>query len=483
MTALNDGESREDEAFRVESEHVSVIGGRTLGYTAIVERTVIPGAGEEIRASIISTSYFLRSDVMRPVVFAFNGGPASASFWLHLGMLGPRRLDLDGDDGLGVHPPTSPPFHLVDNAESLLDVADIVLYDPPDTGYSRTLGETAHGFHSVEADAKATVEFIRAWLTRHRRWNAPKYMLGESYGSIRAAAVADPLAGGVNTTGKLDAISLNGVILLSQTMDQSQKGGDLRLLSSLTTMAAVAHYHGEHHDNSLGLEHHVEQARRFVAEDYVVALYAGASLEAAERHRIAARLAELIGLPRALLLEKNLRIDSKDFARELLRDRGLHVGLYDGRYSLPQLAAGDDLVGDDPAMGQYTPAFVAAINDYFYRELGVDLPLRYETVNFQGVYRHWDYGNGPGNPANTNFAPRLAKAMRRNPAMKLFVGCGYYDLATPIGDAEYTLLHASIEMKRVQFGYYESGHLPYLGMQSRRNLAADLRKFMTSDQS
>ena len=113
----------------------------------------------------------------------------------------------------------------------------------------------------------------------------------------------------------------------------------------------------------------------------------------------------------------------------------------------------------------------------------MDLPLRYETVNFQGVYRHWDYGNGPGNPANTNFAPRLAKAMRRNPAMKLFVGCGYYDLATPIGDAEYTLLHASIEMKRVQFGYYESGHLPYLGMQSRRNLAADLRKFMTSDQS
>lgn len=474
-------ESRCDEPYRVESEHVSVIGGRAVRYVCVVERTIVFGPSEDIRASVVSTSYFLAGDSARPVVFVFNGGPASASLWLHLGLVGPRRLNLDGDDGQGVHPATVPPFQIVDNAESLLDVADIVVYDPPDTGYSRTLGDGAHAFHSVDADAKATVEFIRDWITRHRRWNAPRYLLGESYGSIRAAAVANLLAGGLTTTGRLEAISLNGVILLGQAMDQSQGGADLGSLTSLTAMASVARYHGAVTGAAGSLEQYVAQVRRFVAEDYILALYAGATLDVAERHRIATRLSELTGLPSALVLEKNLRIDPRDFIRELLRDRGLHVGLYDGRYRLPRLAAGDDLVADDPAMGQYAPAFVAAANDYFYRELGVDIPLQYEAVNFRDAYRQWDYGNGPGAPASTNFALQLAKAMRRNPSMKLFVGCGYYDLATPMGNAEYTISHAGIDMDRVQFRYYESGHMPYLGIESRRAVAADLRQFVCLD--
>jgi carboxypeptidase C (cathepsin A) len=470
--------SRGDEPYRVASEHTSVIGGRAIQYTAVVERSIVPGEAEGVRASIISTSYFVRSESLRPVVFVFNGGPASASFWLHLGLVGPRRVDLDGEDGLGVNPAMLPPFALVDNGESLLDVADLVLYDPPDTGYSRTLGEDTRSFHNVDADAKATVEFMHGWLTRHRRWNAPKYLIGESYGSIRAAAVANLLAGGVTTTGKYHTISLNGIVLLAQVMDFSKRGSDLYTLSSFTTLASVARYHGTAQGNVLGLAQYVEQVRRFVANDYVPALFTGAALGAARREHIAAHIAQVTGLPLAFVLEKNLRIDSKDFARELLRGRGLHVGLYDGRYTLPRLAAGDDAVGDDPAMSQYSPAFVAAIHDYFALELGVDLASPYEAINFRDVYQHWDFGNGAGRPASANYAHRLAIAMRRNPATKLFVGCGYYDLATPMGDAEYTISHADIDLDRVRFAYYESGHLPYLGVEPRHALAADLRQFI-----
>jgi carboxypeptidase C (cathepsin A) len=471
-------ESRGDEPYRVTSEHNGVVGGQAIQYTAVVERSIIPGETGDVRASIVSTSYFVRTDALRPVIFVFNGGPASASCWLHLGLVGPRRVNLDGEDGLGVNPAMLPPFEIVDNGESLLDVADLVLYDPPDTGYSRTLGGDAHSFHSVDADAKAMVEFMHGWLTRHRRWNAPKYLLGESYGSIRAAEVANLLAGGVTTTGKYQAISLNGIVLLAQVMDFSLRGSDLYTLSSFTTLASVARYHHAIDGDALSLEHYIDQIRRFVTRDYVPALYAGAALEAAERERIAAYIAKVTGLPLAFVLEKNIRINSKVFSRELLRGRGLHVGLYDGRYSLPLLAAGDDLVGDDPAMSQYSPAFVATIHDYFALELGVDLALPYESINFRDVYQHWDFGNGPGKPASTNHASSLAIAMRRNPATKLFVGCGYYDLATPMGDAEYTISHADIDMDRVRFGYYESGHLPYLGVQPRRALAADLRQFI-----
>jgi carboxypeptidase C (cathepsin A) len=466
-----------EDAYRTESGHVVVIGGRTIRYTSVVERTIIEGSQEDSRASIVSTSYLVPGEPSRPVIFVFNGGPASASLWLHLGLVGPRRIDLDGSDGQGVHPSTVPPFRIVDNEESLLDVADIVVYDPPDTGYSRTLGGDAHAFHGVDADAKATVEFIQNWITRHHRWNSPRYLLGESYGSIRAAVVANLLAGGITTTGKLEAIPLNGVILLGQAMDQSLGDSDLTVATSLTAMASVAKYHGAVIGTE-DIQQHVAQARRFVAEDYILALYAGAALDVDERNRIAERICALTGIPAAVVLENDLRMSAGEFARELLRGRGLHAGLYDGRYTLPRRSAGGDLVADDPAMGQYVPAFVAAANDYFFSELGVDIHLQYEIVNFSGVYQHWDFGDGPGAPANANYALQLAKAMRRNPSMKLFVGCGYYDLATPMGNAEYTISHAGIEMERVQFRYYESGHMPYLGVGSRRAVAGDLREFV-----
>jgi carboxypeptidase C (cathepsin A) len=466
-------------ARRFQSEHRGTFGGKSVRYRAIVAEHFITDPAGHRTASIFTTSY-IRTDApkgaARPVIFAFNGGPGSSSLWLHMGFVGPRRIAFGND----IKPETAPPFRLADNGESPLDVADIVLIDPPGTGFSRILPDgKPEQFYGVDQDARATVDVIEQWIRENGRWNSPKYLLSESYGTIRAAEVAKLLAGGPMETGRMNGTTLNGVILLGQAMDMSRGAGDREYANALPTLAATACYFGK---GSAGCtaEGQANAARTFIANGYVEALYAGSALPESQRTAIADRLSALTGLSRAFVLEHDLRVDTRAFARALLADQGKQLGAYDARYTLPLSPNGNDPVADDPAMGQYVPGFVAALNLYMREELGARLDMPYEAIAFRTVNAKWDYGYGPGVPVGRNYGEDLGVAMRRNPELRLMVGAGYYDLVTTLGAAEYTIAHSGIPADRTQFHYYESGHMPYLGKDARLKLARDVRAFVTA---
>lgn len=471
--------------YKVVTQHTGVFGGQQVTYTATVEETFIFNDQGERVASLVSISYMrtnIANAVQRPVIFAFNGGPGSASLWMLMGLLGPHRvLFQDTISEEEVHPKTTPPFLFGPNPDSLLDVADIVLFDPPGTGFSRVLGENNEKmFYGVEQDAKVTCEFIEDWVDRNKRWNSPKFLMGESYGTVRAAVASRMLTGGPFSTGRMEGITLNGVILLGQAMNIFGGGNDIRFQNVLPTLAAAAWYHGKVNRENKSLEQHVDDARVFVANEYARALYAGSTLSSDERSRIADRLSALTGLSRNFILQKDLRVDGGSFAAELLKSEGKQVGLYDGRFTLPLNPSGKDPVADDPAMAQYVPAFVVTLNEYLKNDLHVDIDRTYNAIEFKKVNAAWDYGFGPGIPAsNKNYAEDLAIAMRRNPRMKLLVGTGYFDLVTTLGSAEYTIAHVDIERSRVSHKLYRSGHMPYIGAFNRRILAEDLRQFIT----
>ena len=466
------GTASAEAPIRFEASGRDTIGGAQLGWRSVVEETQLDGA------SIFTTSYLKagKPDPERPVIFAFNGAPGSSSIWLHLGLLAPDRVDMDD----AAAPRTAAPFRMLPNPDSPLDVADIVLIDPPGTGYSRILPEgKPENYLGVAQDARATAQVIRDWLRRNGRTNAPKYLLSESYGTIRAAAVAKMLAGGPTETGAMDGVSLNGVILLGQAMDMARgaEGDDRPTLALLPSLAATA-CHFRKGPAGCTPEGQADAARAFAADSYLKALYVGAALPAAERDAIAGQLAELTGLPKAEVLAQDLRISAPIFAQKLLAAEGRRIGLYDARFTLPARALGSDPVADDPAMGQYVPAFVAGWQRYSRERLNVAMDRDYVAIAFRDVNGRWDWGRGPGIPPARNYATDLAVAMARNPKLRLLVGTGLYDLVTPVGAAEYTVRHAGIPLEAVRFRTYRSGHMPYLGAAERKALANDIRAFV-----
>ena len=415
----------EAEARRFASNHQDVFGGQKLRYSAVVAESFITDAAGKRTASVFTTSY-IRTDVpkgtQRPVMFVFNGGPGSSSIWLHMGYVGPRRVDFKDV----VKPETAPPFNTVDNPDSPLDVADIVLIDPVGTGFSRILPEgKPYQFYGTAQDARLTAELIQRWTRENDRWNAPKFLLSESYGTIRAAVVSRLLAGGPMETGNMDGVTLSGVILLGQAMDFSGGAGeDGRFINTLPMLAATACYHGKVAAGCSAAAQ-VEAANKCITDEYLHALQAGSRLSGAHRDSVVNQLAALTGLSAAEIRENNLRIGAGVFARTLLANEGKEVGMYDGRYTLPLASSGKDPVADDPAMGQYVPAFVAAYNMYARKDLGVTIDDTYQAIAFRSVNTPWDYGRGPGGGADKNFALDLAVAMRRNPQLRLMVGTGY----------------------------------------------------------
>lgn len=359
------------------SEHVARIAGRNLRYTAAVEEFMLADPAGTPQASIFAISYIAKSEPgrgERPVIFVFNGGPGSSSVWLHLGFAGPRRLVLPDL----VNPPTNPPFALTDNEESPLDVADIVLIDPPGTGFSTLLpGGRPEQFYGVQQDAAAMVRLIEAWIQRHDRWNAPRYLLSESYGTVRAAVVARLMAGGPMETGRMTGLPLSGVILLGQAM-ASDPGPDMAAVLALPSLAATACHFGKV-ASPCNVAQHVQQARDFAAGPYLTALYQGSALPQAERSAVASSVAALTGLAPQALLASDLRVTPAQFARTLLASDSRQIGLYDARFTLPLAPNGNDPVADDPAMGQYVPAFVGGLNGYMRRDLKVALDQPYEA--------------------------------------------------------------------------------------------------------
>ncbi len=449
----------------VVTQHSARINGQNVSYTAEAGWLPIREEGK-IAAKMFYIAYTrngVQDKSARPLIFSFNGGPGTASVWMHMGYTGPRRVVYD-DDGFALMPPGG----LEDNPHSILDVADIVYIDPVDTGFSRMVeGEQLHRYHGTMADIESVGEFIRLFTLRKDRWMSPKFLIGESYGTTRASGLAGYL---------LDRhqLYLNGVILVSMTGLNVDAGEDVSYATSLPHLAATAWYHGQLSQDlqSMPLRAFLDEVEAFAMSDYLQALVQGDRLDDGERADIAQRVARYTGLTADYARSTNLRVNSRRFWKELLRDQRLTVGRLDSRY----LGVDRDAAGEnpeyDPAMADWNGAFSDAVNRYLREELGYNPDLKY---NVWGNVRPWNRDDG------TNVGELLREAMRENPYLKVMVQGGYYDAATDYYSAVYTISHLQPggEFRdRFRFSWYESGHMMYLRKPDLANANNDLREFI-----
>ncbi len=459
---------------RFETTHSGVFAGASIAYRAIAAELDVPDAEGKPRARVFSFTYLAEpANPARPVVFAFNGGPGSASLWLHMGVLGPRRVVCPSDGA----PAGSGPYEVVDNELCPLERADIVFIDPPGTGYSRMAGtyKPEDGW-GIEPDAEIVAGFIKAWLTAHKRWSSPRYLVGESYGTTRAVAVAGKLAGG------LAGVAFNGIGLISAILDfhtaRFQPGNPLPDASYLPTYTATALHHGLIQAPD-GRDQLLDEARRFALMEYLPALVAGSRLAPVETTRIAKRLAQLTGLSESWLARAHLRIDPGRYRKELLRAKGLTVGRFDSRYTGRDFDEVGEWPDSDPSAYGMDSAFVSTANDHLGRVLGIDWHRPYNIFNRKAL-EDWDW-IGPKKegvmrwPGYVNVAPTLGQLLRENPQLRVWIANGIYDLATPFHAVENTIAGNGVETARIRMTYYDAGHMMYLHAPSLTALSADLR--------
>ena len=458
----------------VQTQHKVNIGGSTISYTATTGYLYLLTEEGEDRARVFFVAYTLDgmdSPAERPLTFSFNGGPGSSSVWLHLGVLGPRRVATQ-EDGNNV----PPPYRLEDNPESWLDLTDLVFIDPVSTGYSRAAKEEeAESFHGVEGDIASIADFIRRYISEHQRWASPKFLIGESYGTTRAAGLSEFLQ---NRYG----MSLNGVILVSSiTQFQTARfdtGNDLPYALFLPSYAATAHYHGRLQSPwaDMARESFLEEVEDFALGPYWNALAQGNRLDSAEREQILTRLSNYTGLSKTWLDRADGRIHIQRFVKELLRDERLVVGRFDSRFTGIDMDANNTYAERDPS---YQPAiqgaFSTLINDYLGRELGFSSALPYEVLT--GRVHPWTWS---ATNRYVNTADRLRGAMERNPALHVWVANGLFDLATPYFATEYTVAHMGLSpgaAARVRMSYYPAGHMMYLLPESLVQMKVEARSF------
>jgi len=464
------------------TRHRTRIAGKELAYKAIAGDTHLTNLAGDWVGDLFSFTYLLDDSTQRnrPVLFVFNGGPGSSSVWLHLGIMGPRRVVLTPT----INPSVVPPFRLEDNPDCPLDVADVVFIDPIGTGYSHLAGKgKPTDFFGVDADANMTAQFIERWLTQHGRWNSPKFIMGESYGSMRAAVLPGALMGGPTTAaGIMRGITVNGVILLGTTLTghngpSSAAEHTRQEALKLPSMAATAWYHRPAARTTQTLAALHDEVAQFAQQDYLPALLKAdkGQLPPAERQRLLRRLTQYTGLP-ATAFDAKLRLSPQAFARHLLAKEKLALGMYDSRYTLPTQNAGTDPVADDPAMGQYVPGFIAAFHDYL-PSLGVRLEQPYGAIVWQGLNTGWNWERPQATSQNT--AVDLANAMRNNSKLRLLVAAGYYDLVTTAAAARHEMEQAHPPADRVTYRTYASGHMLYLG-DTAEAFAQDVRALIRS---
>ncbi|MBQ1444953.1 MAG: peptidase S10 [Renibacterium sp.] len=448
-----------------------------LRYTSTAGRLVLrkeerkdgKNQGFKAKAEIFLTSYTVEAEAAdRPVVFAFNGGPGSSSVWLHMGLLGPRLVD-SGDVGAL----TPAPYGLLDNPHSILEHADLVMIDPVSTGFSRVVkGGKADEFHAFVEDRDLVAEVIRLWTTRNNRWLSPKYLIGESYGTLRAVAVAARL---------FDAygLAVNGLGLISTVLNMSTlrffPGSDTPYPLHVPTYAAIAHFHGRHPGRSLADV--VAEAEAFAAKDFGYALSQGSRLSAEAYDDVVARLAAITTLGEDFVRRSNLRWDYSEFSAELLRAEGLTVGRIDGRFTQKNLRGQASVNWDDPSMKAISGPYAAAVNHYLRAELGYENDLPYEILT--GRVQPWSYKTFEGQPVEV--ASDLERLLNDNPALRVHVDYGYHDGATPHFAAEYVWAHLNISdeaRSRFSHHYHEAGHMMYLNPQCRINQLTALAAFV-----
>ena len=451
-----------------------------MRYSARVEFLPVMASGfdgvlAEPQAAIMATSYQLPGAApgQRPVCFAFNGGPGSASLWLHLGALGPKRV-LVPDDGT----PARAPFELVDNPLTWYEHFDLVFIDPPHTGWSTCASEAARKrMLGVDGDVEALTEAVRVWLTRHGRWGSPVYVAGESYGTTRGAALADTL--------QQAGVGLVGLILISCAMDLQTldftPANELPYALFLPGMATVSQYHGIlKGPPAASPEAARAAAEAFVADEYVSALHAGHRLDGDRRARVAKRLAQLTGLPQDLVEQHNLRISDQTYFFEALRDRGLQVGRLDARGTGPLGATRGRSFEFDPGIEAIAPAYTSAAMAYF-AQLGMTLETRYEVLS-HATHKAWNWNRGDANGGSfTSTTPDLARALRRNAHLRVLVASGRYDLGTPYSASDWSLAHLDVPREvatRIEHHYYDAGHMMYTRSTDLAQLKADLARWL-----
>lgn len=462
------------------TRHSVNVGGRTLNYTATAGTMVLHEEkhakdgefeGNRQRARIFFVAYALddQDSTARPVTFAYNGGPGSPSLWLHLGLLGPRRVVM-GDAG---HL-TGPPYRLTDNEFTLLTETDLVFIDPVSTGYSRvTEGEKPGDFHGFQKDIESVGDFIRLWTTRAGRWLSPKFLLGESYGTLRSAGLSGYLQ-------ERHGMFLSGLMLISAILDyatvDTTPGHDLAYVTHFPTQVATAWYH-----DKLGerrpLDEMLREAEAFADGSYAHALHLGARLGPDARRQIAQQYARLTGLSEAFVLNHDLRVPLARFCKELLRDQGLTVGRLDSRFTGIDRERGGSGTDYDPSYAAIVGPYTAALNHYVRQELGFESDLAYEVLS--GRTRPWS--NKEFENRHVRVSDTLRSAMHQNPHLKVLVAAGYYDFATPYWAARHTFDHLQLDpglQQNVREVFYEAGHMMYVHLPSLEQQHRDLRAFI-----
>jgi len=462
------------------TKHSITVNGEALAYTVTAGTIVLKDEdqkeGEKAKASIFYIAYTrdgVKDPAERPITFSFNGGPGSSSIWLHLGVLGPKRV-LMGDEG---HP-LDPPYRLVPNDFTLLDKTDLVFIDPVSTGFSRAVpGEEADQFHEVKKDIESVGDFIRLWMTRNQRWASPKFLIGESYGTTRAAGLAGYLH-------QRHGMYLNGVMLVSSILNFQtayfNPGNDLPFILFLPTYTATAWYHKKlDEDLQKDLRKTLDEVEQFAMNEYTLALMQGSKLPEEERKQIAEKLARYTGLSVDYILRTDLRINIHRFRKELRRDEGLTVGRLDSRFTGFDRDSAGETAETDPSYSAIHGPYGSTLNDYVRRELDFEFDLPYEIL--APIYLNWKYGDYENRYLNV--AETLRQAFQMHPTLRVIVCNGYYDMATPYLATEYTFNHIELppdQLEKISMTYYEAGHMMYIHRPSLEKLKSDLAAFMDS---
>src|SRR6266436_3916256 len=461
------------------TKHEVRVGGRTLRYTATVGMMPIKNRDGETEARIFFMAYTLDEGGgrgRRPLTFSFNGGPGSASVWLHLGAIGPKRVPMNPD---GTMP--QPPYQLVDNEYTWLTQTDLVFIDPVGTGYSRAVRpDLAAKFFGLNGDIESVGEFIRMYLTRYERWTSPLFLAGESYGTTRASALSGYLIG--------RGIAFNGIVLISTIMNfetaDFAPGNDLPYVMFLPSYAATAWYHKKLAPDlqSRSLQQLTSEVEQWAANDYTLALGKGDRLTGQERQDIVARLARYIGLSTQFVDNANLRVSLNLFRKELLRSERRSIGRLDARIKGFDSSYASDSPDFDASEAAIRPPYTSTFNNYVRAELGYKSDLEYYILG-GGITSPWNWNTNNGY-VDTSVALRTALA--QNPYLKVFVAMGYYDMATPYFAVQYTLHHISIDpvlLRNFSTGYYEAGHMMYIDEKQLGKLRGDVRKFIDESQT
>ena len=463
------------------THHTAVIGGRAMAYTATVGTLTIRDDEGKPTASMFYVAYTAGEGPggRRPVTFLYNGGPGSSSMWLHMGSVGPVRVVTDSPQA--TH---NAPFDLVANNDSLLDKSDLVFIDAIGAGFSRPLGDTKlAAFWGTDPDIDAFARGIERYLTLNDRWNSPKFIFGESYGTTRSAGLSYRL--------QEDGVQLNGVILLSSILNYGRRdpGFDQELINYLPSYAAAAAYHHRLAAQPADLVAFLREVRDWARGPYALALAKGQDLDPAERQAVAQRLSSYIGLPASFILASDLRITPFRFRKELLRDQRRTLGRYDDRFTGIDVDAAGETPDFDPSDAGITGAFVAAFHHYLTSDLGFTTEMTYRPTYYsagaQWDFRHRSpssggFGGRGGNENMADVALDLSAAMRENPHLLLYSLNGIYDLATPFFGTEYDLGHMQLDPEvrpNVRFAYYPSGHMVYLNTEALKSMKADLARF------